>query len=72
MAPLALLDHVMEGREAGAELIRLAADLVQRDQAVVAVEGGVLDRLRRDRAGQLLEMHRGRDHVAPAIVARSA
>ena len=69
MEALGLLDHGVEGGRAGAEMLRLAADLVERDQADIAIERGVLDRLGHHRPGQLLEVHRGRDHVAPAILA---
>ena len=43
--------------DAGAEGGRVAADLVERDEPVVEVEGGVLHPLGHDRAGQLLELH---------------
>jgi hypothetical protein len=39
------------------EVVRLAADFVERGQSVVDVEGGVLDPLGHDRAGRLLELH---------------
>ena len=45
----------MEEIDIGAVMIRLAADLVQRDQPVVAVEDRVLHRLRHHRAGGLLQ-----------------
>ena len=40
-----------------AEVDRVAADLVERDEAVVDVERRVLDALRHHRAGDLLELH---------------
>ena len=45
----------------------MAADLVQRDQAVVAVESGVLDALGHHRRGELLEAHGEIEHFAPAL-----
>ncbi len=48
----------MERRHAGSEPARVAADLVERNQAVVSVEGGVLHALRHGRRGELLEPHR--------------
>ena len=36
----------------------MAADLVQRDKAVVAVKGRVFEALRHDRAAVLLQLHR--------------
>ncbi len=47
--------EVHELLRAGAEAARVAADLVQRDEPAVAVEGGVLDALGHDRAAGLLE-----------------
>ena len=41
----------------------IAADLVQRDEAVVAVERGVLDALRHHRRGELLEAHGEAQHL---------
>ena len=66
-----LLDQGVEGARAHAEVVRLAADLVEGDQAVVAVERGVLDRLRHHRPGELLEVHGGRDDVAALVAARA-
>src|ERR1700742_5174085 len=45
----------MEFRRADTKPGRLAADFVERDQASVTIEQAVLDRLRGDRAAQLLE-----------------
>ena len=47
----------MEAVESGAEPGRVAADLVQRDEARVAVVRRVLDALRHDCPGRLLEAH---------------
>src|ERR1700730_16515237 len=41
-----------------AEARRIAADFIERDEAVEAVKGGVLDRLRHHGAGELLKAHR--------------
>ena len=44
----------VEVRHRDAELARVAADLVQRDEPGIAIEGGVLDPLRHGRAAELL------------------
>ncbi len=49
--PVELLD-------ARAEFARVTANFVEGGQAVEPVEGGVLEPLRHDRAGELLELHR--------------
>ena len=54
--PLPLGHPVVHRRRIEAELRRIGADLVQREQPVVDVERRVLDALRRDRAGDLLEL----------------
>ena len=71
MAPLLLLHEVMEGGRAHREMVRFAAHLVERDQTIVAVERGVLERLRHDRPGQLLEVHGGGDDVGALVAARA-
>src|SRR6202022_2823830 len=38
------------------ELLRFAADFVQRNETIVNVKRGVLEPLRHDRAGELLEL----------------
>lgn len=38
--------------------LRIAADLVEGEQAVIAVESGILERLRHQRAGELLNFRR--------------
>ena len=53
----ALRIGLVEGRQRDAELIRMAADLVQRDEAVVAIERGVLETFRHHRAAVLLHPH---------------
>jgi hypothetical protein len=53
----ALHAPVMEGVHAGSEVLRFAAHLVERHQAVVDVEDGVLQPLRHHRTGDLLELH---------------
>ena len=45
----------VERVDVDAEATRVAADVVERQQAAVAVEGGVLDPLGHDRRGRLLE-----------------
>ena len=47
----------MEHADRRAEHGRVAAHLVQRDEAVVDIERGVLDAFRHDRPGRLLEAH---------------
>ena len=47
---------VVKCRNADAELLRLAADLVQRGEPVVNIEGGILQSLGHDRPGALLEL----------------
>ncbi len=46
----------MEGLDRSAEHRRVAADLVQGNKTVVAVEGGVLDAFGHDRSRELLEL----------------
>ena len=55
----------MEGVHAGPEVLRLAAHLVERDQAVVDVEDGVLQSLGHHRPRDLLELHREAQHHLP-------
>src|SRR3954471_19616556 len=61
-----LLARRVEALERDAEMRWMAADLVQSDQPVVAVERGVLDPLRHDRRRELLEAHREAQHVFPS------
>ena len=56
----------VEAGDAQPESPRVAADLVEREQADVAVEGGVLDALRRHRRRGLLE---ARDELVVAALA---
>src|SRR5690606_31883620 len=56
--PLPLLGAAMELRGVDAELVRLAADLVPRDEQRIRIEGRVLDALRVHRSGELLEAQR--------------
>ena len=58
----------VEGGDADAEMVGMAADLVQRNQAVVAVEGGVLEALGHHRTAILLHLH-GEAHDRLAAVA---
>src|SRR5258708_6135479 len=51
------LTVIMKPFRTDSERARVAADLVQRDQAVVFVKGGVFDAFSRDRSSQLLELH---------------
>ena len=46
---------------------RIAADLVEREQAVVAVERGVLQRLRHQGAGELLHLQGETAHARCAV-----
>src|SRR3569832_493168 len=48
----------VELRERERRSFRLAADLVEREQAVMAVKGGVLERLRHQGPGELLQHER--------------
>src|SRR6185312_4272706 len=57
----------MERMHADAELLGIAADVVQRDEAVEAIERGILDALRGDWRGELLEAHR---EIAHGVVRR--
>ncbi len=58
----ALLVRGWNAGDGDAELVGIAADLVQRDEAVVAVEGGVLEPLGHHRAAVLLQLHRPAQH----------
>jgi hypothetical protein len=55
-----------------AERTRVAADLVQRDQALVPVEGGVLDALGHHRRAHLLEADGELELIVAGDVARAA
>src|SRR4029079_10992501 len=57
---------VMEGGYAYAELVRVAADLIQRQHPVVAVEGGILEALGHNRAAILLCAHCDANHLHAA------
>ena len=57
---------------ADAEPAGLAADLVERDQAVVDVEGGVLDPLGRHRRRHLLELAGEPPLLGPVLLARAS
>ena len=50
----------VEGRHGGAESVRIAADVVQRDQPMVPIQRGVLDALGGHRRGELLQPSRER------------
>ena len=65
----ALAVGLVESGERDAELIGIAADLVQRDEAVVAVEGCVLEPLGHHRAAVLLQLHRAAQHRMAAEAA---
>jgi hypothetical protein len=54
--------RAVEGLDADAELVRMPADLVERDEAVIAIEGGVLEALGHHRATILLQLHRAAQH----------
>ncbi len=56
--PPALGEPVVDLRRLEAELRRIAADFIHRQQPVVDVQRGVLDAFRRDRTGDLLELSR--------------
>src|SRR5579864_8847530 len=47
----------MEILDADTEFAGISADLIQRNEAVIAVEGGVFDSLRHDGSRHLLEFH---------------
>jgi hypothetical protein len=48
----------MKRGEGDAEALRRAANLVERDEPVETIEGGVLDPLGHHRSGELLQRHR--------------
>ena len=52
----------MEGLRRDAKLLGLATDLVECDETVVAVEGGVLEALSHHRPAVLLQLHREAHH----------
>ena len=56
-----------ETRRPTAPAATVAADLVQRQQRVIAIERGVLQRLRRHRSGELLHLQRELAHPRPAV-----
>ena len=58
--------RLVEEPRRDAEPLRRAADLVQRDEAVVAIEGGVLDALGHHRTGELLQPHGEAKRRGPA------
>ena len=45
----------------------VATDLVEREQAMVAIEGGVLERFRHHRPGELLHLQRKAAHPRRAV-----
>ena len=63
----ALGHRAVEGVGRRAEMVRLAADLVERDEAVVAIEHRVLERLGHDGAGRLLEALREGQRRGPIL-----
>src|SRR5690606_19144440 len=65
VVPQPLLVHVMERCRRDAEALRLAADIVQRDEAMVTVKRRILERLGHHRTGELLELHRDPDDLTP-------
>ena len=58
----------MKGAHAAAIVAGLAADLVERQQAVEAIQRGVLDSLGGDRRGDLLELHGEGTHAAAQLI----
>ncbi len=72
MRPIAgaLLIGVMKGGNGQSELPRITADLVERDEAVIAVEGRVLQTLRHHRPGVLLKFHGKSCHLVAHRAAR--
>src|ERR1700736_5606522 len=44
-------------RRCGSEPVKIAPDVIQRDQAVVTVKGGIFQAFGHYRAGELLEFH---------------
>ena len=53
----ALLIGEMKLRRGGSEPVKIASDVIQRDEAVVTVKGGVFQPFGHHRAGELLEFH---------------
>ena len=60
----------MKPRKRQAKAARVAADLVERRQAKIAIERGVLGGFRHYRAGDLLELHCDPQRVVVAQIAR--
>ena len=68
--PDAVLRVRMKRAHAAAVIAGLAADLVERQQAVEAIQRGVLDSLGGDRRGDLLELHGESAHAPPQFIGR--
>ena len=65
--PSANLHRRMKGVDGKCPGRGIAADLVEREQAVVAVERGILERLRHHGAGELLHLQREAAHARRAV-----
>ncbi len=63
-APVATTIEIMKLIHRYAELIGVAADVVQREQAIVHVQRRILESLGHQRPGELLESHREVDPIA--------
>ena len=61
----ALLVRKMKLRRRGSEPVKIASDVIQGDQAVVPVKGGILQALGHHRAGNSLEFHGEGCHCVP-------
>ena len=61
---------LVEFRDRQRVAARIAADLVERQQAVVTIEGGILERLRHHRPGELLHLE-GESAHARMLCARA-
>src|SRR5260370_21016040 len=55
----------MKLRRCGSEPVKIASDVIQRDQAVVAIKGCVFQAFGHPPAGELLEFHGEGSHCLP-------
>ena len=65
--PGADLHHRVKSIDGKRPAGRIAADLVQREQTMVAIERGVLQRLRHHRPGELLHLQRETPNARRAV-----
>ena len=61
------LHGVVKGLDRKCFRRRVAADLIEREQAVIAIERGVLQRLRHHRTGELLQLQGKAPHTRRAV-----